>query len=146
MAANVIGPRIRRFVREEVMLTGALAVTTAAGFVAALLGGVVAGIVLVTVLNAAAAIGRLAFESIVQRDAPGANRGRAFARFETRFQLGWAVGGLIPVVITIPGPIGFLLVGVMAGAALFNYVAGSRSGVVAWRRSIMRLPLRRSPR
>ena len=60
-------------------------------------------IALAVVVNFAAAIGRLAFESIVQRDAPEANRGRAFATFETRFQLAWAVAGVIPVVIEIPG-------------------------------------------
>ena len=62
-----------------------------------LLGGVAAGVLLAVVVNFAAAVGRLAFESIVQRDAPEANRGRAFARFETRFQLAWAVAGLMPV-------------------------------------------------
>ena len=40
----------------------------------------------------AAAAGKLAFDSIVQRDAPDAIRGRTFARFETRFQLVWVVG------------------------------------------------------
>jgi hypothetical protein len=144
MAGNALAPRLRRAGREEVMLTGALAVTTVAGFVAALLGGVVAGIVLVTVLNFSAAVGRLAFDSIVQRDAPGANRGRAFARFETRFQLSWAVAGLIPVMISIPGPLGFLLVGVMAGAALFNYIAGSRSGQPTRRLTVVKRVVRRS--
>ena len=71
---------------------------------------------LAVVVNFAAAVGKLAFESIVQRDAPQANRGRAFARFETRFQLAWAVAGLIPVVIVIPGWVGFLVVGVVIGA------------------------------
>ena len=144
MAGNALAPRLRNRVREELMLTGALALVTAAGGVTALIGGVPAGIALAMLLNGAAAVGRLAFESIVQRDAPGANRGRAFARFETRFQLSWAVAGLIPVVITIPGAIGFLLVGVMAGAALYNYVAGTRSGVASWRPAIIRRPVRRS--
>jgi hypothetical protein len=90
---------------------------------------------LVAVVNLAAAVGRLAFESTVQRDAPQANRGRAFARFETRFQLGWAVAGLIPVIINIPGPLGFLLVGVVSAAGFVNYAAGTRwSGLRRWRR------------
>ena len=49
-----------------------------------------------------AALARLAFDSIVQRDAPDANRGRAFAQFETRFQLGWVLAAFVPVVIPIP--------------------------------------------
>ena len=44
-----------------------------------------------------AACGRLVFDSLVQRDAPDAARGRAFARFETRFQIVWVVGGVLAV-------------------------------------------------
>ena len=62
------------------------------GSAAAIAGGPAAGVVLAAVLNFAGAIARLAFESIVQRDAPEANRGRAFAKFETHFQFAWAVG------------------------------------------------------
>jgi hypothetical protein len=135
MAGNAMGPPLRRKLREETMLLGALGLSAVAGVVAALLGGVLAGVLLACVLNLSAALGRLAFESIVQRDAPEANRGRAFARFETRFQLGWAVAGLIPVVINIPGAIGFLLVGVVCAAAFVNYAAGTRwSGLRKWRR------------
>ena len=135
MAGNAIGPSLRRSIREETMLLGALGLSAVAGVVAALLGGVPAGVLLACVLNLSAALGRLAFESIVQRDAPEANRGRAFARYETRFQLGWAVAGLIPVVINIPGPIGFLLVGMLCAAAFVNYAAGTRwSGLRRWRR------------
>jgi hypothetical protein len=53
---------------------------------------------------------KVAFDSILQRDAPDANRGRSFARFETRFQLIWVVGAAIPVVIPIPGRLGYLMV------------------------------------
>jgi hypothetical protein len=135
MAGNAIGPRVRRVLREETMLLAALAVPSVAGVVAALLGGVPAGVMLACVLNLSAAVGRLAFESIVQRDAPQANRGRAFARFETRFQLGWVLAGLIPVLITIPGAIGFLLVGVLCAAAFLNYASGTRwTGLRRWRR------------
>jgi MFS family permease len=137
MAGNAIGPRVRRVLREETMLLVALALSSAAGFVAALLGGVPSGVMLAVVLNLSAAIGRLAFESLVQRDAPEANRGRAFARFETRFQLGWVVAGVIPVLITIPGPLGFLLVGVLCAAAFLNYASGTRwTGLRRWRRSV----------
>jgi hypothetical protein len=136
MAGNAVGPRLRRTLREETMLLGALGLCSGAGLIAALVGGVVAGIGLFAVVNLSAAVGRLAFESIVQRDAPQANRGRAFARFETRFQLGWAIAGLIPIVISIPGQIGFLLVGLTSGVALVNYAAGTRTrwtGLKRWR-------------
>ena len=47
--------------------------------------------------------GKLAFDSIVQRDAPDANRGRSFARFETRFQVIWVLGAFIPVAVVDVG-------------------------------------------
>ncbi len=127
MAGNSIAPGIRRRLREEVMIVGALGLSAVAGVAAALTGGPAAGVFLAAVLNFAGAIARLAFESIVQRDAPEANRGRAFARFETHFQLAWAIAGVVPVLISIPGPIGFLIVGIICAAALVNYVVGQRS-------------------
>ena len=136
MVGNAIGPRLRRRApRGDDAARRARALAASPVLSPRSLGGVLAGVLLVGVVNLAAAVGRLAFESTVQRDAPQANRGRAFARFETRFQLGWAVAGLIPVVIDIPGPIGFLLVGVVSAAGFFNYAAGTRwTGLRRWRR------------
>ena len=74
-----------------------------------------------------ASSGRLAFDSLVQRDAPDANRGRSFARFELRFQSVWVVGAVIPVLVTIPLRIGFLIVAGVAGFALFSYIAGQKA-------------------
>jgi hypothetical protein len=133
MVGNAISPRIRQRLREELMLAGALVLTAVGGFVAALLGGVGAGVLLAVVVNFSAAVGKLAFESIVQRDAPQANRGRAFARFETRFQLGWAVAGLIPVMIVIPGWVGFLVVGLVSAVGALNYIAATRSSALRLR-------------
>jgi hypothetical protein len=118
MLGNIVAPAVRRSTTEERMLSGALAVAAVGGGVAALFGGTVAGVMLAAVLNFSAAIGRLAFESIVQRDAPEANRGRAFAQFETRFQLAWAAAGLVPVIFVVPGPLGFLVVGLLCALAL----------------------------
>ena len=124
------------------MIAGSLGLAAAGGLLAAFVGGVGAGVLLAGTVNMAAAVGRLAFESIVQRDAPQANQGRAFARFETRFQLAWAVAGLIPVIIVIPGWVGFLVVGLVMGVSLLNYVAGTRTS--AFTRRVRRaLPARR---
>ena len=61
--------------------------------------------------------GRLAFDSLVQRDAPDANRGRSFASFELRFQIVWVVGAVIPVVIRSRSRVGFLAIAGVAGFA-----------------------------
>jgi hypothetical protein len=82
--------------------------------------------VLAAVLNLTAALGRLSFESIVQRDAPDANQGRAFAVFETRFQLAWAGGAFIAVAIQVPGQLGFLIVGAVAVGASIQVVGRRR--------------------
>ncbi|HET9547974.1 MAG TPA: hypothetical protein VFO97_09070, partial [Desertimonas sp.] len=51
-------------------------------------------------------------------DAPQANRGRAIATFETRFQLSWAIAAMIPVMVTISDRAGALVVFVACGGGL----------------------------
>jgi hypothetical protein len=125
MVGNAIAPRLRNRMREETMLVAALVIAAAAGFGAALLGGPVGAVVLAGALNLVAAVGRLSFESIVQRDAPGANQGRAFAKFETQFQFAWAAAAFVAVAIQVPGPIGFLIVGIVAAGTLVNLLVGT---------------------
>lgn len=118
MLGNAIAPRVRQVMREETMLTSVLALSAVTGIGLALFGSAGAGIVFAAVVGFSAALGRLGFESIVQRDAPEANQGRAFARFETRFQFAWAAAGFIAVAIQLPGALGLLLVGVVAAATM----------------------------
>ena len=127
MVGNGIAPRVRTRLTEESMLSVCLVVSAATGLAVAVLGGPIGAIVLAGVLNLAAALGRLSFESMVQRDAPGANQGRAFAGFESRFQLAWAIGAFIAVAIQAPGRVGFLIVGVVAGVTVL-YVIARRNG------------------
>jgi len=124
---TVIGNASARFIRrrlsEELMLFGSLGLTGAAAFSAAFIGGIPAMVGLAFAANLAASIGRLGFEAMLQRDAPEANRGRAFAMFETRFQFSWAVAGLIAVIITVSGPTGALFIGIACAAGLgFTFV------------------------
>jgi hypothetical protein len=124
MIGNALAPRVRRAIREEHMLVAALVLPAAGGLLGAAVGGLWAGVAVVAVVNFSSATARLAFESIVQRDAPGVNRGQVFARFETRFQLSWVAAAMVPVLLAIPGPIGFMLVGVASLAGLVDYRAG----------------------
>lgn len=137
MVGNGIAPRVRARMQEETMLSAALVASAVGGVGLALLGGPVAGVLIAAVVNFAASIGRLSFESIVQRDAPAANHGRAFATFETRFQFAWAAAAFFAVAIRVPGEIGFLIVGLVAAATLVNLRVGtsrSRSATNAKRR------------
>ncbi len=116
MIGNALAPQVRRMMREETMLSAALTLSAVAGFVFAVLGGPYSGVALAAVLNFVAALGRLGFESIVQRDAPEANQGRAFATFETRFQFAWAAAAFVAVAIRVPGPVGLVIVGIATAA------------------------------
>lgn len=120
--ANSVGPLMRRKFAERSLLDGALIVVAVTGLVTGYLGGITAGIVLIAVVNGTAAVGRLAFEAIVQAKAPDANRARAFVRFETNNQVAWVTAGLVAVVLTLEGQVGFLLVGVASGLAAAYYL------------------------
>jgi hypothetical protein len=127
MAGNALAPSIRGSLHEERMVGLSLGLPAIAGVVATLTGGDRAGIALAFVVGFSAALCRLSFESIVQRDGPAANRGQAFARFETQFQFGWVVAAVLPVVLPMPGRVGYLLIGAVMVAALVSYATGVRT-------------------
>ncbi len=142
MVGNAVASLLRARVREETMLTVALLVCASAGLGVSVLGGPLGAVVLAAVLNLMAALGRLNFESIVQRDAPGANRGRAFAVFETRFQLSWAVGAFAAVALQASGTIGFLIVGGVAVAASIHLFGRNHADGAVQQRLSRRRPAR----
>jgi hypothetical protein len=75
---------------------------------------------------AATACGRVAFDSLLQRDGAESVRGRAFARFETRFQLVWVAGGVGAVVFPGGGRGGIFIVAVVLLFAGLSYVGAFR--------------------
>jgi hypothetical protein len=100
--ADVISPRLPDVHEERVVTLCVLGAGVGAlvAFQAFALGvligfGVVAG--------AASEFGRLAFQSLMQRNAPEGAFGRVFVRYEVVFQLGWIGGALLPALL----PIGF---------------------------------------
>jgi hypothetical protein len=127
LCGSAIAPAVRRGLVEERMLMLALSVGVAGGLTAAWWGGLGGSILLAAIVALVATSGRLAFDSLVQRDAPDANRGRSFASFELRFQIVWVVGAVIPVLVTIPARAGFLAIASAAGFALFTYAGGLRA-------------------
>jgi hypothetical protein len=140
LLGSLVAPPLRRAgMAEERILQIVLAATAVAGLLAAWAGGIAAAAALALCVGLAASSGKLAFDSVVQRDAPDANRGRSFARFETRFQLTWVVGAFLPVVITIPMAVGFLVIAAAAAFAVISYLAGLR-GLARGQ-----LPVRRRP-
>jgi MFS family permease len=130
LVGAVLAPPLRRRVREEAILVAALLLPAVVGIFGARGFSQVGVAVVAAAVSVGAAAGRLAFDSLVQRDAPDAARGRTFARFETRFQLAWVAGALIPVAVPIPGRPGFLILAIGLGFAGLSYLAGVRAGRV----------------
>ncbi len=99
---SLVAPRLRRFYREDRLIAAALvapAVFTMVGIL-----GVTRALLLVTAasIGLSTTLARHGFDSLLQRNAPDALRGRAFARFETWFQLTWVLGGVVATAITLP--------------------------------------------
>jgi hypothetical protein len=135
LAASMVGsflgaalaPRLRRRLVEERILQGSLALVVGVGLLTLWIGGLAGFSLLAGAVGIAASAGKLAFDSIVQRDAPDAVRGRTFARFETRFQLAWVAGAALPVAIRIPSGMGMGVLALTAALALSSYLAGLRA-------------------
>jgi MFS family permease len=126
LVGAVLAPRVRRLVSEERMITASLIAVAVAAAVGARFGNRAAASALAGVVGLAASAAKLAFDSIVQRDAPDAARGRAFARFETRFQLVWVAAALVPVVIPVPTRVGMIMLAVACTGATIFYVVSRR--------------------
>lgn len=126
-AGNLIAPRLRKLTSEENLLTGALGLVVGCGLASLVLGDIVGGMLLGGSVGLAASTGKLAFDSILQRDAPDANRGRAFARFETKFQTTWVIGAALPVGIHMTAVAGYAVVLVTAAFAVAAYALARMS-------------------
>jgi MFS family permease len=137
---TVVAPILRRRTREEWILAGSLVVPSVPLVFAARSYGRVALIVAATAIAAASSCGRLAFDSLLQRDGADVARGRAFARFETRFQLLWVVGGVFAVIFPSDGRWGIFLVALVLLFAGLSYVGAVRRPPAADE------PARRKPR
>ena len=112
-----IAPHLRRVLSEERVLLLSLAAVALTALLCARHAGRLQAGILAGVLGAGAGAGKLAFDSLVQRDAPAAAQGRQFARFEAAFQIVWVTGALIPTVIPIPLRTAFALCGLALAAA-----------------------------
>jgi len=129
-AGNVIAPWFRKRFSEEKMLVGAV-VAVAVSAIAAIWAGGLSGAALVAlIVGGSASAAKLAFDSLVQRDAPGANHGAAFGRFETQFQIAWVIGSLLAVIISFPLRAGFLVIAIASvGIGIFIMHQGARSSL-----------------
>jgi MFS family permease len=125
-AGNLLAPWLRSHVREELILAGALLGAAAATLFGVMLMKTLGIPFAFLAVGLGAAAGKIGFDSLLQRDGPDAVRGRAFARFETRFQGAWVVGavlGIIPVV----APAGLAVLGIVLAFGGVSYLAALRA-------------------
>ncbi len=129
LIGNVAAPFLRRKVKEEWILAGSLLAPAAVALWAARAGGRWGYLFTAALVASGAAAGKVAFDSLLQRDGPDDLRGRAFARFETRFQLVWVLGALVPVALfeVMDARVGFFVLAVMLGFGGVSYVIGLRA-------------------
>lgn len=128
VSGALLAPSLRSRGREEWILTAA---SIATGSICLVAGLVRWGhhwslaVLLAAVVGLAASSGKLAFDSMVQRDVPFRCRARSFARFELGFQLVWALGALVAVLVHITLSQGFIGIGLVAVGGALAFARGS---------------------
>jgi MFS family permease len=129
LVGAAVAPWLRSRIREELILAVSTAAVAVVGVLALFFSSLhsrPSAALLATVVGLTAGAAKLSFDALVQRHIPAASQGRAFGRFEAGFQLVWVVGGLIPVVIDMSLPVGFVIITLASGFAAVVYVVGMR--------------------
>jgi MFS family permease len=113
-----VAPLLRVALRESLLLLASLAAIAIAAFVFAAGLDVLTASVVAAVVGLGAASARLAFDSLIQRDAPEEVRGRTFARYETLFQICWVGGAGLATAIPFSSASGLRALGLIAVAGI----------------------------
>ncbi len=127
LIGSTIAPRLRGRVDEMTMLLGGLVMTAIVCLLATFRSTRFAAAIVAFVVSLSANVGRLAYDAIVQRFGNAAEQGSLFAKSETRFQLAWVIGALIPVAIVLSRPVGFFLMFSISILMIVVQYGGERS-------------------
>lgn len=123
LAGDMIAPRLPSSLREEAVV---VACVLGAG-IGAILAFAAFSLPVLAVFGLAvgftAELGRLAFQSLMQRLAPGGAHGRVFVRYEVVFQVAWVAGALLPAMAPIEFREGFLILAGLYVVAGLGYMA-----------------------
>jgi hypothetical protein len=109
---DVLGPRLRPGLQAQTVVLGSLVLAGAGAVFALSAYGLPTLVVFSFLAGGATELGRLAFQSLMQRAAPGNLSGRVFVRYEAVFQLAWVAGALLPAMLAIPFRGGVILLAV----------------------------------
>ncbi len=122
---SVVAPLLRVVLRESMLLLATLALMgSVALWLAA--GGfrLAAAAVVAATVGFGSAAGRLAFDSLLQHDAPDTIRGRTFARYETIFQVCWVAGAAVATVVPFRAAAGLRTLAAICVGGLVLSLAG----------------------
>jgi len=127
----LLAPRLPSNLREEAVVI-ACVIAAGVGAVLAFAAFSLPVLVLFGILvGASAELGRLAFQSLMQRITPGGAHGRVFVRYEVAFQLAWVAGALIPAMLPIDFRGAFLILAALYLVAGVGYLTPDL--VARWR-------------
>jgi hypothetical protein len=119
---DLIAPRLPSSLREEAVVISCLAGAGVGAVLAFVAFSLPVLLLFALVVGASAELGRLAFQSLMQRLAPGGAHGRVFVRYEVVFQLAWVAGALIPSMLPIDFRGGFLILAALYLVAGIGYL------------------------
>ena len=129
---DLIAPRLPENLREEAVVVGCVVGAGVGALLAFVAFSLPVLAVFGLVVGASSELGRLAFQSLMQRMAPGGAHGRVFVRYEVIFQLAWVVGALIPSMLPVGFRQGFLVLAALYLVAGVGYLTPD---IVARRRA-----------
>ena len=129
---DLIAPRLSENLREEAVVVGCVVGAGVGALLAFVAFSLPVLAVFGLVVGASSELGRLAFQSLMQRMAPGGAHGRVFVRYEVIFQLAWVLGALIPSMLPVEFREGFLVLAALYLVAGVGYLTPD---IVARRRA-----------
>ena len=121
---DVAASRIPARIREEMLVRASLAGAGVGALVASATFTLPVLALFAALAGTALELGRLAFQSLMQRRVPSAAQGRVFVRYEVAFQLSWVAGAFAPAVLPIPFRFGLLMMALFYLGLAFSRVIG----------------------
>lgn len=124
-AGTFVAPWLHRRWHEQEVLTASLLLPGVLAALAALRFHSTTAIALAAALGFSGSLGRRAFDSVIQTEAPHARRGRAYAGLETRLEVAWVIGSLAAVLTRLPDWLGLVVLAVGLGVLSINRIVAA---------------------
>ena len=124
VVGDIAAPRIPDRIREETLVRVSLAGAGVGALVASANFTLPVLALFAALAGAALELGRLAFQSLMQRRVPPGAQGRVFVRYEVVFQLAWVAGAFVPAVLPVSFRFGVLIMALFYLGLGLSHVVG----------------------